>query len=272
MTTLTSAASFSYIRDLIYRESGITLDDSKEYLVTARLDPLAKEEGYSNLDELVTALRSPSGRDLRAKVIDAMTTNETSFFRDAPHFELLKNKLIPELLERSPSGDISFWSAACSSGQESYSIAMTIAEHFPGIKSRVKILATDISAEMLDRTRAGIYSQTEINRGLPIQLLMKHFRQMGRQWRVSDDLRRMVTVKNYNMVKDAPPVAKSHFVFLRNVLIYFDLPAKQRILSRMRKVLGPDGYLFLGGAETTLNVDRTFKALRVGRAVCYQPE
>jgi chemotaxis protein methyltransferase CheR len=209
---------------------------------------------------------------LRGQVIEAMTTNETSFFRDVHPFQALSDTVLPELMRaRATERSLNIWCAAASSGQEPYSIAMLLDDALVGRPGwRVRLLATDISQQMLDRTREGIYSQLEMNRGLPAQRLVKHFTRVGTHWQISENLRRMVECRLLNLDAAWPMMPQMDLIFLRNVLIYFDIPTKQRILARVKKVLRPDGYLFLGGAETTLNLDAGFERVQIGNAPAYR--
>jgi chemotaxis protein methyltransferase CheR len=201
-----------------------------------------------------------------------MTTNETSFFRDAHPFTALSDHVLPDLVRaRSSERLINIWCAACSSGQEPYSIAMLVHDIVGADPTwRVRMLATDISPAMLARTEAGVYSQFEVNRGLPAGLLVRHFRKQGLSWQIEEPLRRMVQTRLLNLDTNLPPMAPMDIVFLRNVLIYFDIATKRQILARVRRVMRPDGYLVLGGAETTLNLDDTFERVQIGRAPVYR--
>lgn len=252
--TLT-AEDFDFLRAFVYANSAIVLDPGKEYLVTSRLGPVAQKEGLGGVDELVRQLRRAPPERLRKRVIDAMTTNETSFFRDMHPFETLRTEILPRVIaKRSPTNDkpITIWSAAASSGQEAYTIAMVMREHYPD--RPVRILASDLSTEILDRAKAGVYSQVEVNRGLPAPKLFKWFEPDRHGYRVRDELRTMVEFFQLNLVGPWPFLPQMDVIFLRNVLIYFDQDTKRAILAKMRRQLG-DGYLVLGGAETTLNLD-----------------
>jgi len=266
-----AGADFDFIRDLVRVKAGIVLEPGKEYLVESRLAPLARKEGFPSLPDLVAGLRSRSPNGLHYKVIEAMTTNETTFFRDHKPFELLRTKVLPEVVSRRGAGrNISIWCAASSSGQEPYSIAMLLREHFPFLATwRVDFLASDISQEMLARTRQGRYSQLEVNRGLPAAYLVKYFRKEGAEWQVRDDLRRMLELREINLTEPWPLLPSLDIIFMRNVLIYFSVESKKEILARVRRLLRLDGYLFLGGAETTLNLDDSFEAVP-GLSTCYR--
>jgi chemotaxis protein methyltransferase CheR len=254
--------------------SGIVLEDGKGYLVQARLDALARRLGLGTTAELVGVLRRAGARDqLRGQVVEAMTTNETSFFRDVHPFEPLRTIVLPDLIaRRAREKTLRIWCGAASTGQEPYTLALVLREHFAGPLAGwdVRLTATDLSAEVLDRARAGRYAQIEVNRGLPAALLVKYFTRDGSEWVLSDDVRRMVDYRPLNLVEAWPPMPAPDLVMMRNVLIYFDLPTKQKILAGVRRVMRPDGYLFLGGSETTMNIDPQFVRQEVGRSVCYR--
>lgn len=261
-----------YIREMVRERSAIVLESDKEYLVQSRLEPVAKEAGLSSIDELVGKLRVTHYGGLHKRVVEAMTTNETSFFRDVNPFEALKTAVIPELMtKRASQKKLNIWCGAASSGQEPYTIVMLLREHFPQLSSwTVHFLATDISTEMLDRCRQGRYSQLEVNRGLPAHLLVKYFHKKGMGWQINEELRKAVDFREMNLAGNWLPLAKMDVVFLRNVLIYFDVDTKKKILGKIRQILSSDGYLFLGGAETTMNLDDGFQRKEVGGASAYQ--
>jgi len=263
---------FNYLRDLIRDKSGIVLDDGKEYLVESRLLPLARDEGLNSIADIVLELRKqPRGNNLLLKVVDAMTTNESSFFRDINPFDSLREKVIPELIEkRSEKRTLNIWCAACSSGQEPYSIAITLREYFPQLADwDIRILATDISSAMLEQTKAGRYSQLEVNRGLPAKLMIKYFKKENGHWFVKPELTNMIDPQHFNLIAPWQTLPKMDLVFMRNVLIYFDQDIKAEILKKLHRVLCQDGYLFLGGAETTINLDSTFERISLGKSSCY---
>jgi len=262
--------NFRFLCQTVYQESGIVLDDSKGYLIEARLVPVAKDEGAASLDGLCNLIRSMGGSRVRDKVVEAMTTNETLFFRDLAPFEALRTVVIPELLqERRENRLLRFWSAACSSGQEPYSLAMMWLD-MGKLAKEIEILGTDLSEEILDKARGGKYIQLEVNRGLPAKYLVKHFQRQNMEWEISSSIRAMVRWKKFNL-KDNPILLGTFDVVLcRNVLIYFDVETKRRILRNIRKTLVPGGYLILGSSETTLNIDETFGRRQVGRAILYQ--
>jgi chemotaxis protein methyltransferase CheR len=266
------SADFNYLSNLVRERSAIVLEPGKEYLVEARLTPLAQRQGFDTLDAFIAHLRAHRYNGTHRKVVEAMTTNETTFFRDVYPFEMLKKVILPTLIEkRQATRSLNIWSAACSSGQEPYSIAMLLRENFPLLAGwDVRILATDISQEMLERTRAGRYTQLEINRGLPASLLVKYFERQGLEWQIKPELRSMLEVRELNLVEPWTLLPQMDVIFIRNVMIYFDVETKKLILRMLRQVLRPGGYLFLGGAETTLNLDSTFTRVNYDKAICYQ--
>jgi chemotaxis protein methyltransferase CheR len=253
-------SEFDYVCQLVRARSGIVLE-GKEYLVDARLAPIARRCELDSVSALVGRLRSAPDAGLAAQVVEAMATNETSFFRDHHPFETLRTGVLPELIhKRRDERRLSVWFAACSTGQEPYSFALLLRERFPELAEwRLELLATDLSAEVLDRARAGRYSQIEVNRGLPAALLVKYFHQHGATWELDGALRRTVEFRELNLVRPWPVLPRLDLVFLRNVMIYFDVETKKAILGRVARVLRPDGYLLLGGAETTLNLDDAFR-------------
>jgi chemotaxis protein methyltransferase CheR len=269
--TLT-AVDFDYLRKLVREQSAIVLEPGKEYLVEARLATLVRQEGLGSMQDLVAKLRSHHSGPLHTRVVEAMTTNETLFFRDPFVFEALRTAALPELVERRrPERRLEIWSAACSSGQEPYSVAMLLREHFPEVTGwRTSILATDLSTQMLARAAEGRYSQLEVNRGLPATMLTKYFSRQGMHWQVGDELKRAIEFRPMNLDAPWPTLPQMDVVLLRNVLIYFDMETKRRIVANVRKVLRRDGYLFLGGAETLLNVDDAFERVTLGKAACYR--
>jgi chemotaxis protein methyltransferase CheR len=267
-----TSADFTYIADLVRRGSAIVLEPGKEYLVESRLLPVAREAGTDTIAGLVQQLRREPDDGLRDQVVEAMTTNETSFFRDVHPFTALADTVLPELVEaRRAHRRIDVWCAAASSGQEPYSVAMLLDELL-GAESgwQLRVLASDLSQRMLERTELGVYSQLEVNRGLPVQRLLRHFERQGHQWRAKENLRSMIRTQALNLDGPWPAMPSMDVVLLRNVLIYFDVPTKKRVLAKVRQVLRPDGYLFLGGAETTLGLDDSYERVQVGRAPAYR--
>ena len=277
MATLTSALdpqSFSYISSLVRRKSAIILEGEKAYLVESRLTPLVRELGLLNISDLVTELQKPGSQGLNQRVIEAMTTNETSFFRDIHPFNALRDKILPGLIQRrSKEKAITIWSNACSSGQEPYTIAMILAEHFPMLKNwKVRLISSDLSNRILDKARLGSFNQTEINRGLPMNFLLKYFTKDGSKWTIDQGIRNMIEFRELNLVEPFPALLpKMDIIFLRNVLIYFSPESKTEILNKVHAVMHKDSYLFLGGSETTMNLNVSFEREQVGSAVCYRP-
>lgn len=267
-----SDAEFRYIKDFVYQKAAIDLEPGKAYLVESRLQPIARREGFASLSDMIAKLRTQPTNGLNWLVVEAMTTNETYFFRDIHPFELLKTKVLPELIKRrTAQRQINIWCAAASSGQEPYSIMMLLREHFPEVLSwKINFIATDISNGMLNRCREGCYSQLEVNRGLPAALLVKYFQKISTEWKIKDELRRAIDFRQVNLAQPWPALPTMDIVFIRNVLIYFDVETKKPILARVRKLMSPDGYMFLGGAETTLNLDESFKRVQVNNSAYYQ--
>ena len=263
---------FDWVRELVHRESAIVLAPGKEYLVEARLLPIARQLGLADVGELVDSVRSRPSPDSNRRIVEALTTNETSWFRDGDPFTALTSTVLPALqAARGPNEKLQIWSAACSSGQEPYTIAMLLEDALPSAASRVFITATDLSREMVERTKAGRFSQLEVNRGLPAAMLVRHFSRVGAEWEVAANLRRMVTARECNLAAPLPRMGPFDVVYLRNVLIYFDLPTKRAILNNVRSLMRPDGWMFLGAAETTLGVDDSWERVVIGRTSAYRP-
>ncbi|MCB9915660.1 MAG: protein-glutamate O-methyltransferase CheR [Planctomycetes bacterium] len=267
-----AAQDFQFVCTLVRERSAIVLESGKEYLVESRLGPLAKVEGLPSVESLVAKMRSNPNGELTDKVIEAMTTNETLFFRDKHPFEALREEVLPELIERNRSKkELSLWCAASSSGQEPYTVCMLLREHFPELKSwKVRFLASDLSRNMLERVRVGAYSQLEVNRGLPASYLVKYFTKEGATWMVKPELRDMLDLREINLCKPWLGLPKFDIVFIRNVLIYFDAETKRQIMGRIRGLLNPGGIMFLGGSETTINIDDEFQRVRRGSTWVYR--
>jgi chemotaxis protein methyltransferase CheR len=267
-----TAQDFEYVCRLVRDRSAVVLEPGKEYLVEGRLTPVARQLGLGSVSELVGRLRSGPDNGLTARVVEAMVTTETSFFRDLHPFESLRTTVLPDLIRRRAAEKrLDIWCAACSTGQEPYSVAILLREHFPGLAGwRVGILATDLSGEVLGRAKEGRYSQIEVNRGLPAALLVKYFRQHGSAWELAEEIRRAVEFRELNLVRPWPALPRMDIVFLRNVMIYFDLDTKKTILGQVARLLRPNGYLLLGGAETTLNLDDSFRRVEGLKGGFYQ--
>jgi chemotaxis protein methyltransferase CheR len=251
---------YEYLRRLLRERSGLDLSADKQYLVESRLVPLARRNGLAGIGELVQKVKA--GADaLTIDVIEAMTTNETFFFRDKIPFDHLRQAVIPELIQaRAARRSLRIWCAASSSGQEPYSIAMLCKEFAAELSGwRVEIVATDISLGVLEKARAGIFSQFEVQRGLPIQLLVKHFRQVGELWQINADIRAMVQHRQLNLLQDFSHLGLFDVIFCRNVLIYFDQDTKAGVFNRLARSLEPDGTLALGAAESIVGITEAFK-------------
>ncbi len=271
-----STIDFDYIRRLVRDRSAIALEEGKAYLAEARLGSLARREGFPSLQDLITKVRADGDHfgGLQQRVVEAMTTNESSFFRDVHPYEALRKVLIPELITRRVgTRRLRIWCAACSSGQEPYSLAMLLREHFGSRLEgwEVSILASDLSTEMLERAMAGRYSQMEVNRGVPAALLVKAFRKEGRDWQIKEEIRAMVDFRRINLIDPWPIHWPIDIVMLRNVLIYFETGTKRQVLDGMAGVLAADGSLFLGSTETTLNLSASYDRVEVDRTICYRP-
>ena len=267
------SADFDYVRGMVKDNTAIALDGTKVYLVNARLLPIARDAGFASVVALIKHLRSRPFGDLHSEAVEAIVTTETSFFRDFFPFEALRQEVIPDLMERRRGSNrsLTIWSAGCSSGQEPYSMAMMLREAFPELTTwNLRLLASDVSRGMLNRSKIGTYSQIEVNRGLPAPMLVRFFRQNGTTWQLRDEIRNMVSFFHHNLARDVPTLPPVDIIAMRNVLIYFDLATKRQVLDRIRRHLRPGGLLMLGTAETTLNLDERFERVRIGRAVFYR--
>jgi chemotaxis protein methyltransferase CheR len=265
-----NSTTFNSLATFLRERSGLVLTEDKVYLLQSRLDPVARKWGKGSLDELALALRTD--KDLATAVIDAMTTNESLFFRDVHPFEQMRTIILPELAKaRGKGGKIRIWSAACSSGQEPYSISMVVADESQKLGGcTVEIVATDLSTEILARARAGTYTHFEVQRGLPIRYLTKYFKRDGDRWQIDQALRAMVRFEPNNLLEQAWPAGNFDVIFCRNVLIYFDQATKTRLLDRFAAKLPGDGFLFLGGAETAFGISNAFELLSGTRGI-YRP-
>ncbi|MGH7169380.1 MAG: CheR family methyltransferase [Gemmataceae bacterium] len=261
-----STASFEYVRTILRQRSAHSLEDDKAYLVETRLLPVARRHGFASVEELLLRLRARSNETLLAELVEAMTINETCFFRDGHPFDALRQSVIPELIQRRAGvRSLSIWSAACSSGQEPYSLAILLRQHFPALAAwNIRVIASDLSTAMLARARQGHYRNLEVARGLPPELLDVYFRKEDDGWQLQDSIRRMVEFRQINLRDAWPEMPLADLILMRNVLIYFDLPSKVQLLRRVRRVIQSDGYLMLGGAETTHNLDDAFVPVSFG--------
>ena len=248
--------SFDALKRLLAKNSGLCLDDDKQYLVENRLAPLAQRHHLDGVDGLVRRLETGLEPALIRDVVEAMTTNETFFFRDRTPFDNFRNFMLPNFLEaRAMQRRIRIWCAACSTGQEPYSLAMILDEEARKIAGwRIDILATDIARGVLDVAREGLYSQFEVQRGLPIAMLLRYFQQKGERWQIVEHLRSRVRFEECNLISDFGDLGQFDVIFCRNVLIYFDVPTKRRVLDNLYHSLGEGGYLVLGAAETVVGL------------------
>ena len=271
-TIQVSPGDFRYVCELIKDEAAIVLEDGKEYLVETRLAPVAKSEGFHSLAELIAKLRYQAPAPLVKKVVNAMTTNETSFYRDMHPFKALQTVIIPELIQaRTAARSLNIWSAACSTGQEPYSLVMMFKDHFPQLATwHNYLLATDLCTDALDKAKSGLFRQIEVNRGLPAPQLMKHFAKTAGEWFIREDLRKMIDFREMNLACPWPPIPQMDLVLLRNVMIYFNNDTKRSILERVARLLKPDGYLMLGASETTWGVEDSFERIMIGNTTVFK--
>ncbi len=252
---------YDYLRKLLKERSGLDLSSDKQYLVESRLVPLARKSGLAGIPELVQKMKGGGAEVLTSEVVEAMTTNETFFFRDKIPFDHLRQTVLPALIQaRAARRSLRIWCAASSTGQEPYSIAMCLKEMGAALSGwRTEIVATDLSQAVLEKSKAGIFSQFEVQRGLPIQLLVKYFTQIGEFWQLNADVRAMVQHRQLNLLQDFAHLGKFDVIFCRNVLIYFDQETKTDIFARLAKMLEPDGVLALGAAESVVGITSVFK-------------
>jgi chemotaxis protein methyltransferase CheR len=263
------AEDFELFSTLLRQRSGLVLTPDKAYLLESRLMPIARKQGMKGLDDLAGAIRARREESLLRAITEAMTTNESSFYRDQKPFDQFKATVLPNLLQsRASKRQIRIWSAACSSGQEAYSLAMVLEEERSKVAGwRIEIFGTDLSAEMVERARAGIYTQFEVQRGLPITHLVKYFKQNGDKWQISQEIRAMAQFREFNLLTDLSPLGQFDVVFCRNVLIYFDQPTKGKVLEAIARQMPADGVLYLGGAETVLGITDKFKPVEGQRGL-----
>ncbi|TVR96262.1 MAG: protein-glutamate O-methyltransferase CheR [Rhodospirillales bacterium] len=266
-----SPHDFAYLAGLLKQRSGLILTADKEYLLESRLRPLIRSRGLTDFREFVNALRT-GDRALIDDVVEAMTTNETSFFRDIKPFQLVRSFVLPALLAaRADTRQLRIWCAACSTGQEPYSLAMVLDDERVRLEGWTwQIVATDIAPSVLAKARNGLYSQFEVQRGLPTPMLLKHFTKSGDSWQLKEEMRRKVMFRTVNLLDDLRGLGRFDLIFLRNVLIYFDPPTKSVILEKVSRQLATDGFLFLGGAETVIGVTQAFEPVPDQRGI-YRP-
>jgi chemotaxis protein methyltransferase CheR len=269
MTVSLSPSAFDTLAKLLKARSGLTIGMDKVYLLETRLAGLVKRENLTDLNGLAERLRRP-GQDVLARdVVEAMTTNESFFFRDDKPFQHFRSQALPRMVAARPPGSaLRIWSAAASSGQEAYSVAMILAESAAVLGShKAEIVGTDIAREQLARAKDGLYTQFEVQRGLPVQMLMRYFRKEENHWRIAESIRAMVQFREHNLLSDLRPLGRFDIVFCRNVLIYFDQPTKARVLEAIAKLMPPDGLLYLGGTETVLGITSRFAPMPNERGV-----
>ena len=267
-----TAQEFDTIRKLVLDRSAIVLDAGKEYLVETRLAPIVRQLKLNSIGELIAQLRRQPANGLYRQIVEAMVTTESSFFRDRHPFDDLRKVVIPDLMvRRRDERRLQIWCAACSTGQEPYSIALLIRDHFPLLAGwNISLLASDLSRQVLEKAREGRFNQIEVNRGLPATLLVKYFDQHGTDWQLKPAIRGMVDFQEMNLAQAWPVLPRMDLVLIRNVMIYFDVETKKSILSRLTRVLKPDGYLLLGGAETTFNLSDSYRRVETLKSGFYQ--
>lgn len=261
-----STHSLNFVRQLLLSRAAIVLQTDKDYLIESRLLSVARKHAFKDIDELVMRMRDVGGKELEVEVVDALTTNETYFFRDVTPFDTLAKDVLPSLMRaRKIKRRLQIWCAASSTGQEPYSLAMQIREQLPELTQwRLHLLATDISPSCLERAETGIYRPAEVKRGLPAKYLARHFTRVGTDYQLAEGIRKMIEFRHLNLIGDWPSDIKPDLVMMRNVLIYFDPAMKQKVLQKVRQVMAPDGYLMLGAAETTINLDANFERVFPG--------
>jgi chemotaxis protein methyltransferase CheR len=265
-------ADLDFIRKLVLDHSAIVLEREKAYLVETRLTPLATRLGFESISAMVAKIRYEPVNGTHRMVVDAMTTNETYFFRDIHPFTILRSDIFPQLIKaREETRKLRVWCGACSTGQEPLSVSMLWDDAFPRQAAwEMKITATDLSQNVLKKAKSGEFTQMEVNRGLPAPMLIKYFEKDHNIWRVRDRIRSRISYQEMNLAKPFPILPKFDLILLRNVLIYFDLNMKKQILANIRRVMAPDAFLFLGAAETTMNIDPAFQSVIIGKTVCYK--
>jgi len=261
--------NYRFLQERVYSEVGIVLEGDKQYLFESRLTPIVRQLGLDSINDLCALLQATCAPAIDRQVVEAMTTNETYFFRDPAQYDAIRSVLLPQLKEeRRDTRRLRFWSAAASTGQEAYSLAMLLAEN--GLSDwNIEILGTDFSSQVVERARSGKYHQIEVNRGLPAALLVKYFRRCGVDWQLSEPVRRMVRFETIDLRKSMRALGPFDLVFCRNVMIYFDAETKKNILKELHGTLSPGGWLLLGGAETAFGVEEWFERQIVGSALVY---
>ncbi len=267
--TVINPKNYQFLLEHVYSRSGIVLEGDKHYLFECRLAPIVRQLGLGSIDDLCSLIQSSRRPEVSHQVVEAMTTNETYFFRDPSHYDAIRTLLLPRLIkERRDTRKLRFWSAASSTGQEAYSLAMLLIE--AGLSDwNIQILGTDFSSQALERARSGKFQQIEVNRGLPANLLIKHFSRAGTVWQLGDQVRRMVSFETIDLRKSMRALGPFDLVFCRNVMIYFDAETKMNILKELHGTLFRGGWLLLGGIETAFGIERRFERMAVGNATVY---
>jgi chemotaxis protein methyltransferase CheR len=261
--------NYRFLQEQVYSQAGIVLEDDKYYLFESRLTPIVRQLGLESINDLCALIQATRQTEISRQVVEAMTTNETHFFRDPAHYEAIRTVLLPRLKEeRRDTRKLRFWSAAASTGQEAYSLAMILLED--GLSDwNIQILGTDFSSQVLERARSGKYQQIEVNRGLPAAFLVKHFSRSGVDWQLSEPVRRMARFETIDLRKSMRVLGPFDLVFCRNVMIYFDAETRKKILKELHGTLFQGGWLLLGGAETAFGVEDWFERQTVGSAIVY---
>jgi len=263
------ADNYRFLQQHVYSQAGIVLEMDKDYLFESRLSPIVRQLGLGTINDLCALLRATSQPEVGRQVVEAMTTNETYFFRDPAHYDAIKSVLLPRLRqEKQDTKKLKFWSAASSTGQEAYSLAMMLLENCLS-DWNIQILGTDFSSPIVERARSGKYQQIEVNRGLPTTLLVKHFRRAGVDWQLSDTIRKMARFETIDLRKSMRVLGPFDLVFCRNVMIYFDAETKKNIVKEIHGTLFRGGWLLLGGAETAFGVEELFERQTIGNAIVY---
>lgn len=263
---------FEYLRWLVREYSAVVIEPHKDYLAKLHLEAVATSAGYESIAALVEKLKIKPFGSLHHQAIEALLINETSFFRDRQPFETFKLTALPTLIEQRASvRSLNIWCAACSSGQEPYSIAMLIREYFPVLLTwNLQIIGSDFSSKMVARARQGCYSSLEIDRGLPTRLRQKYFQRQGHNWQICEEIRQMVEIRQMNLIDSWTSLPRLDIIFLRNVLIYFEIETKRSILSKVQQQLRADGYLFLGSSETTIHLDPLFESVKENNSLYHR--
>ena len=266
--------NYAAILEFLHRESGLVLGQDKQYLLDARLLPIAEQAGLADLDALAQKLKAGGDARINSLVVDAMTTNETYFFRDTHVFTMLFTELLPRIMEeRKSEKKLRIWSAACSTGQEPYSIMMGIERDLPQLAGwKIELVATDLSPTVLEKAKNGLYNHFEVQRGLPAPLLVKHFEQVDRHFQAKPELRSKIDFRPLNLKASYATLGTFDLILCRNVLIYFDVETKGDILTRLSRQLSPEGYLLLGASETTVGLDTPLQKQKLAQAMVFRPQ